>query len=417
MIIRIFFVIQLILARVFRLLGLFLSRSKFESENSTDEMSKPWQDKSPIWAFHCSSEGEFEQLKPLMQRQISDHQPIEIIFTSPSVSRKVRDFATSNKDMVRYLRLPILHPGYLSGWSKAQSLIMCRYDFFPELLLMPVKTRILVWASLKGKNSNFWLKAIYAQFNFIIASTTDQFNEIQKIISTQTRMEVYDFRPFQIRQRLLETKLSKDLIELVKVVEPAKRLIVGSAWQNDLHLFSNILQSNHAIHLWLAPHDLSKNSLSSFQSFFNDNYPSLKLVSINLNNLATEISKFKEIARENLKVIWLLESPGVLVELYSHFEYAYVGGGFGRSIHSVLEPAIAGCKISCGLKTHRSTEIDLVDELSPKQIQVVSNASDFDQWWSDAHQQSNPLDDDKVCQAIENWINKSDEIIGKTLAH
>ena len=64
-------------------------------------------------------------------------------------------------------------------------------------------------------------------------------------------------------------------------------------------------------------------------------------------------------------------TPGVLLEAYTFFGTAFVGGGHGRSIHSVLEPFLAGCNVFCGQKTHRSTEYDLVADISPSSIFVV----------------------------------------------
>jgi 3-deoxy-D-manno-octulosonic-acid transferase len=67
----------------------------------------------------------------------------------------------------------------------------------------------------------------------------------------------------------------------------------------------------------------------------------------------------------------VLNLKGVLCELYSVMGHAYVGGGFERSVHSVLEPFVAGCKILCGPKVHRSTEVEAIQSVAPLALTVI----------------------------------------------
>src|SRR5690606_14635757 len=101
-------------------------------------------------------------------------------------------------------------------------------------------------------------------------------------------------------------------------------------------------------------------------------------------------------------VAWLLEQPGRLLELYPQFNFAYVGGGFGRSIHSVLEPLLAGCWSVCGPRIHRSTEFDLGQELLPGQLKVVSDEREFLQAWQTFAPLENTLKDDNRMRPSHN---------------
>ena len=56
----------------------------------------------------------------------------------------------------------------------------------------------------------------------------------------------------------------------------------------------------------------------------------------------------------------LINLKGVLCELYKFFAISFVGGGHGVSIHSVMEPYIAGSRIFCGPKVFRSTEFQFI---------------------------------------------------------
>src|SRR5205085_1238811 len=49
---------------------------------------------------------------------------------------------------------------------------------------------------------------------------------------------------------------------------------------------------------------------------------------------------------------------GVLLSLYGIASIAYVGGGFGEGVHSVLEPAAYGIPVLCGPRIERSRDAE-----------------------------------------------------------
>ena len=52
----------------------------------------------------------------------------------------------------------------------------------------------------------------------------------------------------------------------------------------------------------------------------------------------------------------IIDSVGLLADLYRYANKAYVGGGFSRGVHSVIEPAIYNCSIGHG------PNIEMLDE-------------------------------------------------------
>ncbi|MEI8348486.1 MAG: hypothetical protein WCG27_13540, partial [Pseudomonadota bacterium] len=80
--------------------------------------------------------------------------------------------------------------------------------------------------------------------------------------------------------------------------------------------------------------------------------------------------------------ILVITVPGILCELYQFYGHVWVGGGHGRSIHSVMEPYWAGAQIFCGPKVHRSTEFDFVKKSSPQFIHIVEYLNDFYPQWN-----------------------------------
>src|SRR5690606_11150334 len=70
---------------------------------------------------------------------------------------------------------------------------------------------------------------------------------------------------------------------------------------------------------------------------------------------------------------------GVLCELYADLGLAYVGGGFEASVHSILEPLVAGVdRLAAGPKNERSTEFDIARAAGL--MREVKTAEDFGLW-------------------------------------
>lgn len=113
----------------------------------------------------------------------------------------------------------------------------------------------------------------------------------------------------------------------------------------------------------VSPHKLS-------QGFINDIYRKCE-------ELGYDTQLFNS-QTENYKEINICTEAGVLLELYTLFGQCFVGGGFDRSIHSVLEPFLAGCMVYCGPKIHRSTEYEYILTNAPEKIKVINGANDFE---------------------------------------
>lgn len=415
-ILRLLIVLQSLLAPLLSLFGPLKRRRQFELQNRIDPISAPWPGETQIeWAFHSSSEGELEQLKPLIDILLGQNRPIELIYTSPSVEKRVQQLAHEHPQLIRALRLPLVTGPSLKRWSRASSLIMCRYDFFPNLLLLPVKRRILLWGSLKGKNPGPWSRLLYRHFDLVVAATLEQKELFLALGVGPDKLETYDFRPQQIQARLKSAADSGELAPLLELAKRSERVVFGSIWSSDFPLLNHVLQVSGKLHLWFAPHSLKSDDLERLVRDWKERYPSVPIYRVRREASRADIASLVQEYSGN-KVVWLIEQPGRLLELYGQFDFAYVGGGFGRSIHSVLEPMIAGCWTSCGPRTHRSTEIDLANELAPGQVSVTENSTDFLSWWESVSKRQSALKDDNRNQRVHNWMTRASQVAGRILA-
>jgi 3-deoxy-D-manno-octulosonic-acid transferase len=123
--------------------------------------------------------------------------------------------------------------------------------------------------------------------------------------------------------------------------------------------------------LLVVPHNLNTLSIIELKTALNTQFPDVPLY---------EVKKGQEFDASQLKTkpgIVILNMSGILCEIYSKFAFAYVGGGFERSIHSVLEPFLSGCEVFTGPKINRSTEYDFIKNVASDEIHLLKNSESF----------------------------------------
>ncbi|MBY0516283.1 MAG: hypothetical protein K2P81_05210 [Bacteriovoracaceae bacterium] len=338
------------------------------------------------WSFEISSEGEFEQVRPWIEDILERKQNIEIVFSSPSVLRTVQELSFKHAGLVRLIPLPLLThtPFVLVRELSAPRLVLCRYDFFPSVMARASVSGVIsgvVWASFIGKRSRletrFWkfiYRYFYGTFHWVVPATLDD-ETLFKKLGTVKVFRTSEMRVAQITKRV--DQRNKTLMqkfphwekfnEYLETFPKNHRWLMGSFWEVDLALLKSPelkrdVQEGKTIVL-LIPHKLGSHWREKIQKF------GMPLNYID-SNWSGEFTK---------NALWLLDLKGVLCELYSHVGVSYVGGGFGRSVHSVIEPYVSGSQIICGPKIHRSTEVEKIKNISPSEIVVLNNQQELEE--------------------------------------
>lgn len=343
-------------------------RERFEKKNKFEYLAQTFKDKKikADICFEFSSEGEYQQVAPLIDDALKKGMILELVFFSPSVEKTIMKLAAQYSEQIRYLRYPIvrffpfIERRSFTHWVTADTLVMVRYDLFPEFLLWgmhPKRKLKLVWFSFikernAGKAISWWKKQFMKAAETVVFATQD---DQMLAESLGIKGSTFDFRMEQIHRRVQvradkfkqSFPLYKDLSALYQNIPREKRLIIGNAWPNDLFLISQLPKD---VFVLIVPHNLSPEVMHQFR--------------IALQDLGRS---FVEVDQNSSSIpdgqIVLLNKKGVLCELYADFGKSYVGGGFNGSIHSVLEPLVAGSEmIACGPEHHRSTEFEVAIE-------------------------------------------------------
>lgn len=326
--------------------------------------------------FEFSSEGEYQQVASLIADALKDGKKLELVFFSPSVEKTIIELQKKHPEQIRYFRYPVLDGYTFSSWATSDTLILVRYDLFPEFLIWsmkPGRKLKFVWVTFKKERMKAKvvspLKKLFLKKSSYTVYSTNADQEQGSDMGFQG--VVYDFRMEQIHRRI-ETRLEKyakffplyvDFKNHLDSYPRGKRLILGNAWPEDMFLLENISSD---VLIVIVPHQLKPEIIAKMTESL-----------LKFNRTPTIISD--DSTEIPLTSTLILNKKGILCELYADFGKAYVGGGFGVSVHSLLEPLIAGSEhLSCGPVNHRSTEFDL--SLEYGLIKEVKNSQEFKEW-------------------------------------
>ena len=357
-------------------------RMVFEKKNKFEWLAhsfKEVNEKADI-CFEFSSEGEYQQVAPLIDDSLQQGKKLELVFFSPSVEKAILKLAATYPAQIRYLRYPFLRifpfirRRSFSHWVTAKTLVLVRYDLFPEFLLWSLqKENILklIWISFKkerflNQRPSWWKCQFLKNAKSIIYAGLPDYKQGSDLGFSG---KVFDFRLEQI-QRRVERKDDKfkSLLPIYPDLKlffdkADKKIIVGNAWPSDLFLLRDLPEE---ILLVIVPHQLTEDVLNHFRQ-------GLKVIGRDVFEINDQTHNLK-----SEKTI-LINKKGILCELYADFNLAYVGGGFEGSIHSVLEPLVAGTQaIACGPAHHRSTEYDVAK--SAGRISEINTPEQFVLW-------------------------------------
>ena len=391
---QVFFIILLILFTIIRIplsfiviilrpiVPFFKKRLNFERKNLIDEASL--KKINADFCFEISSEGELEQSKSLIEACLLNHKKIEIIYSSPSVENKCLNLYKSHPEQVRLLRMPLLSGSPLSflyfqsvwSWVSAPVVIFCRYDFYPDLLLLKLFKKKFVLISGAFKKTSWYKLESFKFFDVIIAATDAEKNNFQNLLGNSAEYFSCDFRIPRITDRyqhasetLAEKKSLQSYLGFINSLTPSEKIILGSAWKSDLLIFNNpkLVEDvkSGKLNILISPHKLDKDFVDGLEAACISYFGKENVEVVN------EASSWQK------RPVVILQMSGILCELYSLFRISYVGGGYERSIHSVLEPFFSDNIVVTGPAIGRSTEFDLAFDLLPGEIHVLNNPESF----------------------------------------
>lgn len=319
-----------------------------------------------IW-IHAASLGEFEQGRPMIEKLRRDHPEYKIVLTffSPSGYEVRKNYA--EVDCVCYL--PFDTPRRVRKFLDSvhpEIAVFVKYEFWrnylyelsrrgvPTYLISAVFRPDQLFFHRLGGFYRDWLRC----YDRIFVQDNRSLDLLKSIgvkdveVAGDTRFDrVTDIR-----------NASKRIPELEKFLEQRGDgrfvMMFGSSWPTDEAVYGDWLRSRKDVTAVIAPHEFDA--------------PRLEKLKALVPGEVVLMSELKSNPEAGIgKRVLVIDCFGLLSSAYAYADTAYVGGGFGVSIHNINEAAVYGIPVMFGPENSKFIEAQDLKTLGGG-IEVVS---------------------------------------------
>ena len=330
----------------------------------------------PLVWFHAPSVGEGLQARPIIDRLRSSHPEFQIAYSffSPSAEQ----FASSlNVEMAEYLPFDSARESNeLFDIIAPNVLAFVKLDVWPNFAAAASQRKIptvLLSATVaprskrQGAFASMLLRDAYQSLSAVGAIDSSDAERLRQMGVRDGALAVTgDTRFDQVWART--QNLNRNSAMLVALRNDAVQTVVaGSTWPSDekilLPAFAALKRKLSSARLLIAPHEPTPTHVNPIREWAIQNRLShATLSSISAHPMSADVV--------------VVDSVGVLGDLYDLADVAFVGGGFhSAGLHSVLEPAAYGKPVVFGPNYHMSRDAQLL--LQSGSAQSVTTASDL----------------------------------------
>lgn len=372
--------------------GLVGRRSVFESIEAQLDSARAFT--QTAW-FHFTSVGEFEQAKPLIEG-LKNEVRIVLTYFSPSVHPNVARYP--HHDAAIYLPLDTSRNAKrLFQIIKPSLLVFSKFDIWPNLVWHAAEHSVsiaLIAGTLHPKSKRIasfarpFFRHVHQHISVHCVISEADAQRFRMICPPSAQIVVTgDTRFDRVYQRAVavngETEFFPGQSTLQRPI-----LIAGSTYLEDeqvvLEAYHRLRENashnpdgNNPPHLILVPHEPTKNRIDEIQT---------QLDHIELSWVCfSDLQEGTDLSQTDVIVI---DTIGLLAQLYRLGDVAFVGGSFHGSVHNVMEPAAMAKPILFGPTIHNAYEagilktrgaarlVNTVKEMAEVLISLFSDAAE-----------------------------------------
>ena len=293
----------------------------------------------PVVWIHVASVGEFEQVRPIIERMRSElpFRKILLTFFSPSGYEMRKDYAYVDK----VLYLPFATQRNAKKWLQIldpEMAIFVKYEFWPAYLKALKKNNIPTYliSAIFRPGQLFFLPWGYGYRQLLHCFTHIY---VQDLASAQL-LQRYGIENVTVAgdtrfDRVCEVKAAAKELPVIQgfVANATRVLVAGSTWPLEEQMLARYIMEHEDVRLILVPHELHVQHLQQIFQYFEGRYVRY--------SEATPMSV-------SMARVLLVDTMGLLSSIYRYGHVAYIGGGFGVGIHNTLEAAVYGMPVVFG---------------------------------------------------------------------
>lgn len=302
------------------------------------------QKKKVAW-FHCASLGEFEQIRPLIEKFKSEKPEfvVAVTFFSPSGYEIRKNYPLA--DFVGYIPFdtPVNARNFIASLDPAMA-FFAKYDIWCNMLFELKKRAIPAFLiSAQFRKDQIYFKKYGAFFRSALGTFKHIFSQFedstlllqaQGILNATTSGDTrYD--------RVSELSYKTEEVPLIRLFKQQKWLVIlGSSYAPEESVALKLIQSySGRVKLIVAPHQVEIKRIRQLQNTFK-----------NCRSILFSQANPESVLNADVLII---DSIGMLGKAYASADFALVGGGFGKKgIHNILEPLAQGVPVWIGPENH-----------------------------------------------------------------
>jgi 3-deoxy-D-manno-octulosonic-acid transferase len=332
---------------IFIFSGLAYLLSPFSSKVSLwVKGQKNWQEKiavrikpgdRTVW-MHCASLGEFEQGRTVIEAIENERPDLKIVITffSPSGYEIRKNYA--HADLISYL--PADTPGNAERFIRLvnpEFVIFVKYEFWNNYISVLYNNNIPIYliSAIFRPGQHFFklygsfFKGMLKKFERIFVQDKQSVTLLSGIgignilLAGDTRFD----RVVQI------TGNARDIPQLEQFRGDEKLFLAGSSWKQDEEIIALYINKFAGRMKWVfAPHEIDEHNIERLEKLLKVRY--------------VRFSEYNASAADARVLI--IDNIGMLSSAYKYAFIAAIGGGFGKGIHNILEPACWGVPVMFG---------------------------------------------------------------------
>lgn len=373
-----------------------------------------------VW-IHAASVGEFEQVRPLIERLRREHPDIKIVVTffSPSGYEARKNY--SQVDAVVYLPFATRRKAkrFLDVLQPSMALFV-KYEFWPAYLRELKKRDIPTYSisAIFRPTQRFFhwygkgaLRLLHCFTHIFVQDEASR--RLLAEHGVHDCSVAGDTRFDRVNEVLVATREHPDgrLLPIAQFVENAGRVVVaGSTWPEDEELLTqwcNEVAAFNDVKLILVPHEINEGHLHDIFQRFKGRFVKYSDISAMPSNL----SRVNILQRAKVMVI---DTIGLLSSIYQFGHVAYIGGGFGEGIHNTIEAAVYGMPVVFGPNYHHFREAQgLIDSGAARSI---NNYNELESAFTTALEQHEAIGA-KAAEYVQSELGASAKIYEELFNH